>query len=448
MDRGCRTCKTRHVKCDETKPICKRQVFHHVHITTHCLLQFSRCALSGFRCDGYGELQHRESEESLESLESEQHQSVQTDMKDSSTTKRLAEESPVSISNPEKHEAKALIVKPSEPYGGADRSTLKAFVQLTALMVGRSNAGAKFWQVTVPQAAWSYPSVRHAMLAAALSCQSLIQREGDSSVGQKTQTQVLRHASRSVHELLYSNAPLDVTLLTSATLAIMELFNGCWDTACTHVTSGAKLAQQAKATEISDPFISFYCEAFASLLPTFLAKEGQGQIPFEKSAFRRLMGAVKSLRLGLQDLDRTNARLIDYKHIRKGRIQDIMRYAYFENAWILARWQILLNEEMRRKQVCNDQNIIDLQSVESPWSSILLTVNDCIDRCVDLDVTKFEVAMERNLPFYTLAKSGPHLKMREDATQLMYMGAKLRGRGKRALRELPAGWGVSKIDCS
>lgn len=387
--------------------------------------------MSGFRCDGYEGSPKLEDNDSPEAATStEQSQKYKPEQDESDTKIAILEKSSISdLKKLNEREVTALVVRPNEPYVGRDRLTLKAFVELTALMVGRSDAGAKFWQVLVPQAAWTYPSVRHAMLAAALSCQSLIQRNRDSLAGQQTQMLALKHATRSVQSLLHNEAPLDVTLLTSATLGIMELFNGCWDTACTHVTYGAKLAKQTKTTSSVDPFITFYCEAFASLLPTFLSKESvEDSLPGSKSALIKLEEAVASLILGIEDLDRTSMRLVEYKHVKKDRILHIMQYARFENEWILARWQKLLTEEASKASRQEITQTLNYNKVVSPWSSILLVVNDCIDRGADLDVTKFEVAMERNLPFYTLAKSGSNVKMREDATQLMYMGAKLRGR--------------------
>ena len=69
-----------------------------------------------------------------------------------------------------------------------------------------------------------------------------------------------------------------------------------------------------------------------------------------------------------------------------------------------------------------------MHEVESPWSVITAKLNDFLDHGGMFDTAKFEIAMERTMPFFTLAKSGPHVQMRELAVELMWRGMLLRKR--------------------
>lgn len=322
-----------------------------------------------------------------------------------------------------------MTVTPTGPYVNVEKYYLEFFLKQTAAMVSRSSAAPYFWHTLVPQAAWAYPSVRHAMLAAAMSSESLVRRDSDSATGKRNQLQVLDHASQAVQALLLNDVPIDVILLTSATLGILELFRGSWSTACTHVISGAKLAKHTKADKMHEPHIKFYCEAFASALPTVLSSnQTQDVRPSQhESSVTRLVEAVKSLRLGLQDLAQAADKVEHHKGSGKTRILSILKNARVETKWILQRWEILLREELHTTSPLDVDSQLHLPQVASPWSNVIVSLDSYLDQRADFEVRKFEVAMGRTLPFYMLAKSGPHIKMREDAVELMYTSSKLRG---------------------
>lgn len=302
---------------------------------------------------------------------------------------------------------------------------------MTASMVSRSRAAPIFWRKYVPQAAWIYPSVRHAILASAISSEALV-RQVTGSERKAAELQVLTHTSKAVRSLLSDDVPLDVVLLTSATLGILDLFNGDWDTACTHVTSGAKLAKLSRQDRKNEPFIAFYCEAFASALPLVLknAQDSDKKPPVEKNAIVRLDEAVRSLKLANTSFDETLPKLVSYQGSGRDRIITVINYAKMETDWILPRWEQLLNEEMRRSSPPDDETKVNLHRIESPFSVVMADLNDHLDYGGPFDSAKFEVAMERTMPFYTLAKSGPNLKMRQTAVQLMRIGAELRNKRK------------------
>lgn len=285
-----------------------------------------------------------------------------------------------------------------------------------------------FWKKLVPQAAWAYPSVRHAVLASSIASQALIRQASDGDK-KASDLKVLMHSTKAVQSLLSDKVPLDVVLLTSAVMGILDLFNGDWDTACTHVTHGAKLAKLARKDPLNEPFISFYCEAFASALPQVLknAQDGHSKPLAEKNGVVRLDEAVRSLKLANASFDATLVKLLSYQGPERDRIITMIHNAKAETNWILPRWEALYNEESQRTSPPNEENKVNIHRIESPFSAVMANLNDHLDNGGPFDFAKFEVGMERTMPFYTCAKAGPHLKMRQIAIQLMRIGDGLRG---------------------
>lgn len=321
-----------------------------------------------------------------------------------------------------------MLTTPSEPYIDGELNYLQTFTHFTAGMLRRSRAAPHFWQELVPRAAWSYPGVRHAMLAAAISSESLIRRP-DPEIHQQMELKALTYASKAVNSLLTESLPLDVVLLTSATLGILDLFNGEWETAITHVSSGARLADQARKSPSSDPFVAFYCEAFGAALPNILTIAPNSKaIPQSKITRVRLQEAVSSLNLALLGFDKATARLQQYDFPAKEQIARVIHIARLESEWILARWSELLRAEAERISPPDDELKAGLHQIESPWAVIMNELDVYLTHGGIFDVAKFEVAMERTLPFYLLAKAGPNVNMRQDAVQLMSYGPDLRAR--------------------
>ncbi|KAK5938650.1 hypothetical protein PMZ80_008841 [Knufia obscura] len=280
-----------------------------------------------------------------------------------------------------------------------------------------------------------------------MSCESLLNPSNSVIPRRQSQSQVVAHTSKAIQSLLSGSVPLDVVLLTSATLGILGLFNGQWDTACMHVSSGARLAKDAQNRHSSDSYISFYCEAFASALPAILttAQNGKNQCPPEKNSIVRLQEAVQSLQLARASFDQALPRVEQHQGADRDRLAVVIRNAKSETEWILRRWESLLREEKDRTSPPDDELQINLHRIESPWSTVMAELNFYLDHAGPWNINKFEVAMERTLPFYMLAKAGPNIKMRETAAQLMYLGTRLRGRSIAAPGSPPDSQRISEM---
>lgn len=392
-----------------------------------------RCVLSGFRCDGYPSPPKRDRDSSSDELpDSKPQQATEQD----ETPQPL---SPVKAEHARRDSGESTtaadpcvlaLLSPSSPYGNhTEQRSLKFFTDMTAAMVGRSRSAPYFWATLVPQAAWQHPSARNAMMAAATAHEALFTKSSTSSSRPSAEKQTVTYASRAITHLLNEKVPLDVVMLTSATLGILELFKGNWRTACTHVTSGAKLAEQARLDPVNNAYISFYCQAFASALPGVLKwTEGESVIgEAEPNTIVRLSEAIRSLELALASFNDSLPKVDCIEdEVTRSRITTVLMNGKLEVGRLLLLWQDLLAQEIADHPNEFKNIFVSLERIESPWSSVIRELDLFLEEGGCLDVAKFEVAMERTLPFFTLSKSGPNIKMREAAVEIMFFGMQLR----------------------
>ena len=70
----------------------------------------------------------------------------------------------------------------------------------------------------------------------------------------------------------------------------------------------------------------------------------------------------------------------------------------------------------------------DTKRLIMPWFTALLPLHRALSGGEVLDAVKFEIAMERTLPFFTLAQAGCDRDLRKDSVEMMMRGPVLRGK--------------------
>ncbi|KAI0885898.1 uncharacterized protein GGS22DRAFT_200036 [Annulohypoxylon maeteangense] len=209
---GCRTCKIRKVKCDESFPSCKR------------------CLSTGRICEGYGIWGGGTRSNPTSSI--------------SPHTKSLEKVifAPTPIKTATKEESRYL-----EWFTHRSAFKLPGIFRL------------ELWDKLVFQAASTEPAVRHAILALG----SAHKREGRANISapgsalDKEEHFTLQHYSKAIthlqpHFSARDNSSIRVGLLTCLIFVIMELIRGHWKTAIAHLQSGLKLLDefQARSSEV------------------------------------------------------------------------------------------------------------------------------------------------------------------------------------------------------
>ncbi|KAI1452832.1 hypothetical protein F4805DRAFT_446002 [Annulohypoxylon moriforme] len=208
---GCRTCKTRKVKCDEGWPSCMR------------------CLSTGRICEGYGIWGGGGS-----------HSDPTSAVIPSTKTLEKVIFAPTPIRTANKEESRCL-----------EWFTQRSVFKLPGVF------RFEFWDKLVFQAASTEPAVRHAILALG----SAHKREGRANIAKllasdnildKEEQFTLQHYSNAIthlqpHFSARNHSSVRVGLLTCLIFVIMESVRGRYKAAITHLQSGLKLLDESHA---------------------------------------------------------------------------------------------------------------------------------------------------------------------------------------------------------
>lgn len=158
------------------------------------------------------------------------------------------------------------ISQPRSPFTTRiEQQALKAWLELMPA-VGRSDAGLRFWTVSIPMLAWSYPPVRHALTAVSLTSCSLVRKDPASDFA-IWQSRACAHAEKAITGLLTGEHPPEVAIVISALFWVLALNTGNWSNAMNHLAASARLAEQTKLSQMSEPLVAQYVRAFVSEFP-------------------------------------------------------------------------------------------------------------------------------------------------------------------------------------
>ncbi|KAL2076258.1 hypothetical protein VTL71DRAFT_1201, partial [Oculimacula yallundae] len=209
---GCRTCKTRKVKCDERHPIC------------------SRCTSTGRVCDGYGIWGGGETFYS-------QQQRLASERRN-----QLVSKAPVAVFLPEST--------------AEEKDSFDWFRHRTARKLPGSFV-SDFWSVLLFQSSFGEPAVLHAVLAL-----STIHKEGHFNTDNHEET-TLRHYVRAIRDLqphfaCKSKTSSRIALIVCIIFINLELLRGHFQTAQTHLGNGIRILQDMQL--ISEGTDGVFCD--------------------------------------------------------------------------------------------------------------------------------------------------------------------------------------------
>ncbi|KAK9364324.1 transcriptional regulatory protein moc3 [Lipomyces kononenkoae] len=245
---GCRTCKIRKVKCDESYPVCHR------------------CSSTGRTCDGYGVWGGG----GIQSNRSSRDRAIIA-----STSSSSNETCNTILPRPR---YVSFFVATRE-----DKECFDWFERRTSPKI-RGSFDSEFWSKLILQASINELAVRHAVVAV-----SFIHRRGslnvmDTRLEEETIGQVeqvpLRYFARSINNLQHhlsanTQASLRIVLITCIIFTTLGLLRGHFETARIHVRNGVYLVRRLRSfsnrddglhsTRVSESTDSWITEAFMRL---------------------------------------------------------------------------------------------------------------------------------------------------------------------------------------
>ncbi|KAI1394300.1 uncharacterized protein F4822DRAFT_387855 [Hypoxylon trugodes] len=248
---GCRTCKTRRVKCDEGWPACRR------------------CLSTGRVCEGYGIWGGGGNDYGRRTI------------------------GPPCNKNPRGFNAPLLMQTNSRE----ESRHLEWFTYRTAFKLPGVFSFA-FWDTLVFQAASNEPAVLHAVLALS----SVHKRDGfyvsslDTDHPDEQERFTLQHYSRAIthlqpHFSAKSNSSIRVALITCIMFVLMEFLRGHYKTGNAHLQNGLKLLDEFQARSSGIDSYSLFLEPCCDSVDAWIIQ-----------AFLRLDVQAKLLGYGSQHL--------------------------------------------------------------------------------------------------------------------------------------------------
>ena len=210
---GCLTCKKRHLRCDETRPVC------------------SRCKRGGYKCDGYPysdlyviQSAFGDAALSLHARENQGRDDMETD---------------------EARQANAItltLCSLNTSFGTNDEGWyLSRFRERTALQISIFSS-PYFWNVLVPQASWSHPAVKHALVATAMASEC----KEDESVKPRLEDRSVLHYTKAISSLVRSDesSSQEIVLLTCMLLLMHDNFTQRANAVIAHLRGAVRILNE------------------------------------------------------------------------------------------------------------------------------------------------------------------------------------------------------------
>lgn len=251
---GCKTCKIRRKKCDEKKPSCLR------------------CLKDKFQCDGYeapkawmfdpnasrdpsqpkeSPLETTQESKKTPILHFQDLEHVDGSWFDVETEIDYPQEILSSSNNAalvrrslcDHYSSDMMLVEPSLPWTktAVDQNFTQYFLQRTAPLLSSTRKWQYFWTSVVPQAAWENESIRHAMVATALTFDSYLSGTDHTAL-------ILSQRNRAVGSFTSQpSSSWEVGLIICRLFSSMAQCNEDFRSALTHMKAGEKMLREASA---------------------------------------------------------------------------------------------------------------------------------------------------------------------------------------------------------
>ncbi len=208
---GCLTCKSRHLKCGEEKPYCRR------------------CISTGRTCDGYSSSKPpvKTAREGIKHLAKEL------------IIIHYASDLPTSFSS--------AISQNTKEQRSFDYFRTRTAPDLLSCF------DSDLWSLYVLQLAHSEPAIRHSVIALASMHEHFegagVIQIADSHFALNQYSKAIRHIIESFSR--NADQPTDIALLLCALFASFESLQGHYGSAVTHITSGIRVLQERQANGLS-----------------------------------------------------------------------------------------------------------------------------------------------------------------------------------------------------
>ena len=285
---GCKTCKRRKIKCDESRPSCQR------------------CVKAKLVCDGYDAVQQGWIIENptgkVRSAPKPEKQQHSLERVDTASTQIPGAPPAADESSPESdndilcvscdkpnydctcshgpvidpasilaltQRSASLGLKPSSIYKTSEEQYyFKYFMEVGAPSVARADISGAFWLNLFPRAAYSSEAIRDSLLSSATIFQSINKSVWLQGRIQKFHPRAVAYENRAIDLLVHESPNVDTILITSCAFWFVAVSAGDWVRSMQHMYHALKIIVGVKDPSKHDQLVLRYTDilARASLL--------------------------------------------------------------------------------------------------------------------------------------------------------------------------------------
>ncbi len=208
---GCKTCKIRRKRCDETKPFCVR------------------CIRGRYTCDGYEPCTQR-------------FQQYTQKTRSTSTSPPAKHEQLIDARLPITNASPTVadfLQEPSNHLSAAiDHRYSRFFNRIVAPLLSTTRQWHSFWLSIVPQASWDNHCLHHAMVALAATYEA-------KTVNIDRGDLIMSRVNLAIREFSTQPVSPDIALIFCRLLSSMAKSTGDWKSAMLHLRSGGNILKEA-----------------------------------------------------------------------------------------------------------------------------------------------------------------------------------------------------------
>ena len=169
---------------------------------------------------------------------------------------------------------------PSGPYAHPEEQRFfKYFIEVAAASVARSGLSASFWLLSYPQAAWSEPTVRDALLALATSFEIVAKGVRNQQPIRRSQLLAIGYENRAMRTIVQQTPSIECIIIMAMGLWMQTMLVGHWSKTLQHGYYALKIISSIKDRSKYDLLVLKYTETLASSALNYF-RDTRGPCPF------------------------------------------------------------------------------------------------------------------------------------------------------------------------
>lgn len=288
----------------------------------------------------------------------------------------------------------------------------------------RSKPGMDFLGTHVPTLAWSYESLRNAVVSAGIVCSAL---ERDDPDPELPRIQALKYENKAIASVLAETSSVQATSLVALMFFLTNIWTGKFDAGMSHLKHGLKLARSQLKQEVAfDRMLLAFLEIIYHCQPEALQNDVVlGVLSDHENLTRqqelRASYVLWHLEATIQWMDDAIRRTKTLRADQEAQlVRKVLEIYIGPMRDLVRRWWYKKLDKMRMSELMMRHRAL----TESPYAKPMASYNKFLTRDGNFNFDLFQVEMKLTLRVMMLFAAGPDVGMRKDALAIIKMSMK------------------------